>query len=100
TTTHIYPPTLHDALPISPRALRTTITRSSPRGREDRRASLHGTCLHAQRLPLFIPAGPTRAGRGGLAGSRLRRAARDRRRGRARSEEHTSELQSPDHIVC
>src|SRR5258708_21487661 len=53
-------------------------------------------------LPIYAhPAG--RAGRGrrrpcGLAWNRIRRAAR--RRARARSEEHTSELQSPDHLVC
>src|SRR5258708_23030035 len=29
-----------------------------------------------------------------------RRATRSRSRGKARSEEHTSELQSPDHLVC
>src|SRR5207244_8961200 len=34
-------------------------------------------------------------------GAALRRAVRDRRKIRfARSEEHTSELQSPDHLVC
>src|SRR5258708_19147387 len=32
--------------------------------------------------------------------SRTRRPAARRRRHRARSEEHTSELQSPDHLVC
>src|SRR3990170_2121449 len=35
------------------------------------------------------------------AGARLRpRGGRLRRRAGARSEEHTSELQSPDHLVC
>src|SRR3990170_8543813 len=34
------------------------------------------------------------------AGGRARRAATPRRAPRSRSEEHTSELQSPDHLVC
>src|SRR5438552_18601142 len=39
----------------------------------------------------FPPPGPRRRGRG---------RSRWRRRTKARSEEHTSELQSPDHLVC
>src|SRR5438552_9201433 len=45
--------------------------------------------------PPSLPAGrPRRAPRADA------RRARGARRGRPRSEEHTSELQSPDHLVC
>src|SRR5258708_40165101 len=61
-------------------------------------------------IPRFLSAG-TRSLRVGGADVReqthqqadeRRRAARERlrKRGIARSEEHTSELQSPDHLVC
>src|SRR5947208_16834645 len=36
----------------------------------------------------------------GPPSARRTASARARSRGRARSEEHTSELQSPDHLVC
>src|SRR5207244_8674661 len=43
----------------------------------------------------------SRAWHGGWrAGRARRRGARAMRGARARSEEHTSELQSPDHLVC
>src|SRR5258708_28362808 len=73
-TTEIYTLSLHDALPIS---------------RERRRS-------HAEPQPL-PPARPV-----GARGRPPRRPpARRRRRPRARDrEEHTSELQSPDHLVC
>src|SRR5258708_9815457 len=43
----------------------------------------------------------TGAAAGGAAGTRVRVRVRVERAGaRQRSEEHTSELQSPDHLVC
>src|SRR5947208_4868989 len=47
------------------------------------------------------PAHPCSPGAAGASRPRRQRACARRRRGReARSEEHTSELQSPDHLVC
>src|SRR5258708_26650329 len=70
-TTEIYTLSLHDALPIS------------------RDLGDH---------ELGVGAGDRGQGRGPAA----RRSPRTRVRGhrRRRSEEHTSELQSPDHLVC
>src|SRR2546426_5761128 len=77
-TTEIYTLSLHDALPISPAA--------RPASRPTRRGS---------RAP---PEGPARSPRP------RRPACRPppwpRRCGRSRSEEHTSELQSPCNLVC
>src|SRR5438552_11918164 len=69
---------LHDALPIS-------AGRDAVRGRQ-RRAD-----LAAAERPLHPAAG--------ARGVEVARQLRDRLAG-DRSEEHTSELQSPDHIVC
>src|SRR3712207_7583542 len=76
-TTEIYTLSLHDALPISgARLLRAGV---------GRRVDLHR-----------VPAGDLRDGArmGGLL------AHLDRRRPRRRSEEHTSELQSRQYLVC
>src|SRR5256885_17016402 len=79
-TTEIYTLSLHDALPICPLGEtgehRAARGRDRPRGRE--------------------PVGSDRDLRGGAA------PPRGRRRGgrRLRSEEHTSELQSPCNLVC
>src|SRR5690348_17970334 len=84
-TTEIYTLSLHDALPISPRA--RTRARARPRA--------------ASRAARARPARP-RPDRGRATRPRIR-PARDPLRGgaaRARSEEHTSELQSPVHLVC
>src|SRR3712207_7233220 len=70
-TTEIYTLSLHDALPISPRRPGT-----GPRLR-----------------------GPRPAGRAARRGRR-RRARRPGRGARPRSEEHTSELQSRQYLVC
>src|SRR5207248_5227410 len=82
-----YPPSLHDALPISvapSRVSRRPRDRGCGRGgrRDDGRDR-----ARRRRRPRQRPGPATRAGRG--------RAARD-----ARSEEHTSELQSPYDLVC
>src|SRR5256885_10199270 len=73
-TTEIYTLSLHDALPIS-------------RGGDPARRGTSGRRNRAGPGP--------RAGGSGLS---CRRAAAAR--GRARSEEHTSELQSPCNLVC
>src|SRR5256885_10592607 len=79
-TTEIYTLSLHDALPISSAARRARRQRLRARG---------------DRLRVGQPARP-----------RARRARALRRRGHrhreapARSEEHTSELQSPCNLVC
>src|SRR5258708_24533859 len=76
-TTEIYTLSLHDALPISLGLRRAHFA--------------DGEC--ARRPPLGGPRG--RRGRVG----RIRRRWRGHR-AVGRSEEHTSELQSPDHLVC
>src|SRR5947208_10055814 len=70
-TTEIYTLSLHDALPISGRSLRAR--RPQARSRSSASAQDKGTrtCCCSRRCA-----------------------------GTARSEEHTSELQSPDHLVC
>src|SRR5258708_8564177 len=74
-TTEIYPLPLHAALPIS-------------------RSRLSLPLPHAR-----LAAG-RRAGRGARRRSAAHRGAGGARGIRGRSEEHTSELQSPDHLVC
>src|SRR3712207_6860309 len=74
-TTEIYTLSLHDALPIS------TPTRRSPR--------CSGRCA---RTDCGSACSPTPSGRG--PGTRTTSAAT------ARSEEHTSELQSRQYLVC
>src|SRR5207244_12815616 len=84
-----YTLSLHDALPISTEAAppisaagRSTSIRaaSAASPRENRRPGISRTCPRAPRSS--VP--PNSAGG----------------RPAARSEEHTSELQSPDHLVC
>src|SRR5207244_12627393 len=91
-TRPIYPLSLHDALPIFPR--RVT-------------ARVPGEAVRDRGVPRRHPRGPRPAGRPdraapGLAPDEdgLRSRPRARATGPARSEEHTSELQSPDHLVC
>src|SRR5947208_10582433 len=69
----------------------TTLFRSRPGAGGGRRAA------RAEPGPL-VPTGPHLRGDGRGVGSAAIGAAAGR--GRARSEEHTSELQSPDHLVC
>src|SRR5258708_24101348 len=73
-TTEIYTLSLHDALPIS-----AVTTSASP-----------------------SPSAPARAAASAAAGSSpaARRSCSASMSRRVRSEEHTSELQSPDHLVC
>src|SRR5207244_11615740 len=56
--------------------------------------SLHDA-LPISSAPLLFPRAPPRPAR-----AWLRAALAKPRPGRPRSEEHTSELQSPDHLVC
>src|SRR5205807_5213637 len=78
TTAHLYTLSLHDALPISTTSPRVACWRSTPRC----------TCIvHVhERRPSDRP-------------QRLRDRGR-RQRDAPRSEEHTSELQSPCNLVC
>src|SRR5947208_16971898 len=79
-TTQIYTLSLHDALPISrvpPKSKRTTsVDLVMPVARVLVRRQPHG---HAPRHPHLVAAALPHV---------------------VRSEEHTSELQSPDHLVC
>src|SRR3712207_9274953 len=82
-TTEIYTLSLHDALPIYPQSARAD-RRAPPRGA--RRARARAGDRNARRAKR----GAGRHGRGHAG-----RAAR-----RWRSEEHTSELQSRQYLVC
>src|SRR5688572_30893397 len=89
-TTDIYTLSLHDALPIS-----------HVRADAGRQAGLQ----EEGRLPRLRALQPRAVGRLRLGerprrAPRLRRRARDLGRGAARSEEHTSELQSQSTLVC
>src|SRR5256885_12894121 len=75
-TTEIYTLSLHDALPISRGGVARRGRRAPPRARDGR------------------------AGRGHRPGARARRGQPARPVARRRSEEHTSELQSPCNLVC
>src|SRR5690348_18145747 len=77
-TTEIYTLSLHDALPIShgPADASAGRDRRDRADRQARRSAGRGGADHVRRRPV-----------------RAARAAR-------RSEEHTSELQSPVHLVC
>src|SRR5947208_9608588 len=90
-TPEIYTLSLHDALPIWPR-----------RADLARRRHLRGAGDVRPRDGVVRPRRPLAPGRGedavgatGAAGD-----PRSLARGDGRSEEHTSELQSPDHLVC
>src|SRR5258708_29882828 len=72
-TTEIYTLSLHDALPISLTTPALARIESFPAGFRTQMVQTNGTRLHVRV--------------GGKGPS-------------ARSEEHTSELQSPDHLVC
>src|SRR3712207_8996142 len=82
-TTEIYTLSLHDALPIWTGRPRTPAPAG---GRRRRRGRAPGSCVVSQSAPLH--------GRNPLV-----RAIPDRP-SRVRSEEHTSELQSRQYLVC
>src|SRR3712207_8990473 len=80
-TTEIYPLPLHDALPIYLEGAPDDRSRPRPRPRDPRAAAGRPDRPPGRGPP--APAGP-----------------RGRRRRRVRSEEHTSELQSRQYLVC
>src|SRR5207244_13240682 len=90
---HIYTLSLHDALPISLRSARTRA----------------GSLARWARSPSEKSPSPTTRRKGSCTTFRSKSspgaewassAPRAPARRRWRSEEHTSELQSPDHLVC
>src|SRR3712207_7368560 len=86
TTTEIYTLALHDALPISPSGEEEALARARPAGvRAPRR-----------RVPRKRPRQGAAAVRRALGGDGAVALGRHR----PRSEEHTSELQSRQHLVC
>src|SRR2546426_9319723 len=88
--TEIYTLSLHDALPICPASARSV----AGRRRGSRPARTPPVCAASRPPPL---PGPGRH----RAGNRDSRSpAGGRGFGRGRSEEHTSELQSPCNLVC
>src|SRR5207244_10994967 len=96
--TDFHTPSLHDALPISlddGRARPVRYRAGYPgTGAAEAGTRLH-RCADAELHP--HPAGPAGAGRALAAVAPVGRRAGPRA---GRSEEHTSELQSPDHLVC
>src|SRR5258708_17892608 len=80
-TTEIYPLSLHDALPISIPAKSASAVDSCHRIQNQRKA--------ARRMKIGITCYPNLHSPGRLSLVLY-----------SRSEEHTSELQSPDHLVC
>src|SRR5207244_11048270 len=87
----LFPLSLHDALPISCTACRSCRSGAAPGclrpARCSRRSPPRRAIQLPRRLQLRLP-----------DSWRLRRPPRVRQP--ERSEEHTSELQSPDHLVC
>src|SRR5438552_13879983 len=81
-TTELYTLSLHDALPIWRRvgAVTRTIAEALGLGREHVEKRMHWVEHHPAHLASAFYASPFEEA--------------------ARSEEHTSELQSPDHLVC
>src|SRR3712207_8134010 len=86
-TTEIYTLSLHDALPISGEA---SVSRTAPRasGRVRVGASTGG----GRAIPVTWAED--------VQGEESRMEATEAREGRSRSEEHTSELQSRQYLVC
>src|SRR5207244_9850484 len=97
--THLYPLSLHDALPISAlRSPHVDVYAHPTSRRLDRRGETSldveaviaeavktGTALEINSSPFRLDLNDSWARKAQVAG---------------RSEEHTSELQSPDHLVC
>src|SRR5207244_10667707 len=93
-----YTLSLHDALPISPPSLsnpRKCSCRCLPRSIACRNSDTFSNCLLAIIRSIRVMSICTMRERVAVpAGDGAREAAA------TRSEEHTSELQSPDHLVC
>src|SRR5690606_41608642 len=94
---YIHPLSLHDALPISRRKLPYASNSESIewRRRRDEAWTNRGAALHAARA--YEDAGGLRPDAGKGCGDRLSGGASV---GHGRSEEHTSELQSRENLVC
>src|SRR5207244_13640611 len=86
----ISPLSLHDALPIFASRGRGSVVQSSSSTAVARKL--------ASRSPASAAARSTRSCAGSSSPARLATIAQPRQA--RRSEEHTSELQSPDHLVC
>src|SRR5207244_12377391 len=93
--TAIHTLSLHDALPISPAPTIFTIA-YVPSFAPGRRATT-GTAGSSRKV---LPACSCAASRDSTSLSRSGSEAQAFARKAGRSEEHTSELQSPDHLVC
>src|SRR5258708_24313097 len=93
-TTEIYTLSLHDALPISCIRKASAAARIASSGSVSRSTSASDKSRIASARPR---AGPAPACRPRLA--QARQSEHDQPAD-DRSEEHTSELQSPDHLVC
>src|SRR5207244_11899397 len=96
-TTPIYTPSLHDALPISRVVLeereRKVARLSTPPAVAERKAYLRERMLQALGgLPARTPLNARTVGVLERPDYKVEKVIR--------SEEHTSELQSPDHLVC
>src|SRR5207302_4720670 len=90
--TVIYPLSLHDALPISGRAARAWSRDRGAPGPRMRRLRPAGRLSQDHALDeRRAPRGPAHLREGGLSPGA---------RGTSRSEEHTSELQSRENLVC
>src|SRR5690606_41171268 len=89
--TALYPLSLHDALPISARPA------SSARSSAARSRARHGSVARSSAAPAaFAPTStPLTAASSSDATARVTRTST-----RVRSEEHTSELQSRENLVC
>src|SRR5258708_26808936 len=101
-TTEIYTLSLHDALPIFPVSDVCVCRRMSPR----RRGTFSAVrCSFMRAATVFpLPAGPESRHSRSRAVRKVRTVPRASNRTTVggvtrRSEEHTSELQSPDHLV-
>src|SRR5207244_11094967 len=92
TTTQISTLSLHDALPIS--EARQPLSGFSPdlKASEDCRRYYFFHSIAGRRLPVHILFSPS--------AQQAEVKTGDMKALRIRSEEHTSELQSPDHLVC
>src|SRR5207244_8494688 len=91
-TSPSHPLSLHDALPISGSSASRSTVSTAPA-----RAATARACRPRSRRCATTP--PTRAAISWIHCSPARTPERPRERS-CRSEEHTSELQSPDHLVC
>src|SRR5207244_12308357 len=97
-TAALSPLSLHDALPISSWASARLFSCSHLRERPWPTCSPCSAAAPRTRVSQPVPRRASSIASGGASPPAL--ASPRRRRGTRRSEEHTSELQSPDHLVC